>query len=67
MKIAQVSATPVDVVVRECEVNRGKGWGVIANRLGIKPGSREFHELKKGDDFLKKNSFKGKDKGKGKG
>lgn len=28
------------------EQDRGQGWGVIAQRLGIKPGSPEFHALK---------------------
>lgn len=32
--------------------NRGKGWGVIAKELGIKPGSAEFHALKRGDFAL---------------
>lgn len=26
--------------------NRGQGWGVVAQRLGIKPGSAAFHALK---------------------
>jgi hypothetical protein len=28
------------------ERDHGQGWGVIAKRLGIKPGSAEFHALK---------------------
>ena len=28
------------------EQDRGQGWGVIAKRMGIKPGSAEFHALK---------------------
>jgi len=28
--------------------NHGQGWGVVAQRMGIKPGSAEFHQLKKG-------------------
>ena len=32
--------------MRERERNRGQGWGVIAQRMGIKPGSAEFHALK---------------------
>ncbi|MEJ2156506.1 MAG: hypothetical protein P8X96_14295 [Desulfobacteraceae bacterium] len=32
--------------------NRGKGWGVTAKALGIKPGSAEFHALKRGDFAL---------------
>jgi hypothetical protein len=26
--------------------HRGQGWGVIAQRMGIKPGSAQFHALK---------------------
>lgn len=40
---------PIDVVINRYTVNRGKGWGVIAKDLGIKPGSAEFHRLKKGE------------------
>ncbi len=29
--------------------NRHKGWGAMAKELGIKPGSAEFHALKRGD------------------
>ena len=50
----------------------GKGWGVIAKELGIKPGSAEFHALKNGDlSFTGKSSGsnapsgQGKSKGKG--
>lgn len=43
--------------------NKGKGWGVIAKELGIKPGSPEFHALKKS---MKKSGGKNKE-GKGKG
>ena len=29
----------------------GQGWGVMAKKLGIKPGSSEFHALKRGHDL----------------
>ena len=38
---------PLSVVVREYDVNKDKGWGVMAKNLGIKPGSDAFHSLKK--------------------
>jgi len=38
---------PLSAVVKEYEVNRDKGWGVMAKSLGIKPGSEAFHSLKK--------------------
>jgi hypothetical protein len=37
---------PLGDIVRERDRNRGQGWGVIAQRMGIKPGSPEFHALK---------------------
>jgi hypothetical protein len=41
-----------DEVLREYKENKGKGWGVIAKNLGIKPGSREFHKLKDDDSGM---------------
>lgn len=37
---------PCGDVVKQYESNRGQGWGVIAQRMGIKPGSAQFHALK---------------------
>jgi hypothetical protein len=65
-RVGQVASKPVEVVTREYLANRGKGWGVIAKNLGIKPGSKEFHELKKGN-FNAGDPEPGKGKGKGKG
>lgn len=65
-RVGQVASKPVDVVMKEYQGNKGKGWGVIAKNLGIKPGSKEFHELKKGN-FEGDDSGSGKGKGKGKG
>jgi hypothetical protein len=39
-------------------------WGVLAKSLGIKPGSKEFHALKRGQDLYDSS---GTSKGKGKG
>ncbi len=36
---------------------KGRGWGAIANSLGIKPGSKQFHALK---DHGKMKHYKGK-------
>lgn len=46
--LASVLGRPCRYVVDQYEPNRGQGWGVVAQRLGIKPGSVEFHRLKKG-------------------
>lgn len=45
-RIAKISKRPVDDVVKSYEKNKGKGWGVVAKEMGIKPGSAEFHALK---------------------
>jgi hypothetical protein len=37
------------VVLQRYQRNKGKGWGALAGELGIKPGSPEFHALKRGD------------------
>ena len=66
-RVGQVASQPVEVVTKEYQANKGKGWGVIAKNLGIKPGSKEFHALKKGDlNGYDSDSGKGKGKGKGK-
>jgi hypothetical protein len=46
--IASVLGRPCRYVVDEWERGHGQGWGALAQRLGIKPGSAEFHRLKKG-------------------
>lgn len=38
-----------DSVMQVYQENQGRGWGVIAQRLGIRPGSPEFFALKRGD------------------
>jgi hypothetical protein len=63
-RVGQVASKPVEVVTKEYQANKKQGWGVIAKNLGIKPGSKEFHDLKKGD--LSGDNGSG-DKGKGKG
>lgn len=72
-RAGQVAGRPHGVVLEEYRANRGGGWGVIAKNLGIKPGSAQFHELKKGwgkekgnqGKTGKKHKRKGKGKGKG--
>jgi len=65
-RVGQVAAKPVEVVMKEYQANKKKGWGVIAKNLGIKPGSKEFHALKEGN-VNGGNASTGKGKGKGKG
>jgi hypothetical protein len=71
LQLASSTGKPVDTVVDSYSKNKGKGWGVIAKEMGIKPGSPEFHAMKKS---LKEKKGKGngggnqgnKNKGKGK-
>lgn len=46
--IAQVIGRPCRYVVDEWNRDHRQGWGVMAQRMGIKPGSAQFHRLKKG-------------------
>nr|MBP8278642.1 hypothetical protein [Propionivibrio sp.] len=46
--IAHILGIPCRNVVNEWDRNHGQGWGVVAQRMGIKPGSAEFHQLKRG-------------------
>ncbi len=61
---------PFEDVVQTYQKNKSKGWGAIAKDLGIKPGSAEFHAMKKS---MKSKGGKGNgngnagEKGKGKG
>ena len=66
LKVGEVARQPQETVLKEYSANKGKGWGVIAKNLGIKPGSKEFHELKRGFDGGDSDKG-GKGKGKGKG
>jgi hypothetical protein len=47
--LGRILNIPHERVWETYEANRGHGWGVTAQRLGIKPGSPEFHALKNGN------------------
>lgn len=71
-EVGKIASKPVETVAQSYEKNKGKGWGVIAKEMGIKPGSKEFHELKnkaknKKDKGKKDKGGNGKEKSKGKG
>lgn len=46
--IARALGRPCVEIVREYDRNPREGWGALAKRLGIKPGSPAFHALKRG-------------------
>jgi len=56
-----------EAVMQTYERSRGKGWGELAKELGIKPGSPEFHALKRGDLSFTGEPGGGGGQGKGKG
>jgi hypothetical protein len=66
LRLGEMSNKPPEYVIKEYKERKGKGWGVLAKSLGIKPGSKEFHALKRGQD-LYDDQAQGKGKGKGKG
>ncbi|MFH2012566.1 MAG: hypothetical protein ABIJ37_07710 [Pseudomonadota bacterium] len=76
LRLGEMSKQPPDYVIQRYKSNKGKGWGELAKSMGIKPGSEEFHALKRGHNFYDDNDIgrdrdrdrdRGKDKGKGKG
>lgn len=46
--LARLTGHPCRHVVDLWEREHRQGWGAMAKRLGIKPGSAEFHRLKRG-------------------
>jgi hypothetical protein len=72
LRLGEMSSKPTDYVIEKYKAGKGKGWGVLAQSLGIRPGSREFHALKQGNDFYddndkNKHKDKGDNKGRGRG
>ncbi len=68
-RLGEMSNQPVEKVIEKYKSDKGKGWGALAKSLAIKPGSKEFHELKRKHDLYDdkpKTKSKGKSKGKGK-
>lgn len=76
LRLGEISHWPMEHVLETYQAEKGRGWGVLAKRLGIKPGSGEFHALKNGQDLYDhggkshhqdKSKGGGKNKAKGKG
>jgi hypothetical protein len=68
LRLGEMSARPPEYVIEQYKSGKGRGWGAIAHSLGIKPGSQEFHALKRGNDLYGgADQKKGKNHGKGKG
>jgi len=63
LELAKITKKPADEVVKVYQKDKGKGWGVIAKELGIKPGSPEFHALKNNATGKSEKAHGGKGKG----
>lgn len=72
-QLGQMSRQPTDRVMQVYQGGKEKGWGAMAQDLGIKPGSAEFHALKRGnlhfgdDSNEEHGNGNGHGNGKGKG
>lgn len=66
-QLGKMTSQPSDKVLQVYQAGKGKGWGAMAKDLGIKPGSAEFHALKRGDFDLRGGSDDGPGNGKGRG
>jgi hypothetical protein len=51
-QVGQFCHRSSDDVLGVYRSHKGKGWGVMAKQLGIKPGSAEFHALKNGELYF---------------
>jgi hypothetical protein len=51
LKLGEISGRPISYVIDISRQNKDKGWGNLARSLGIKPGSREFQNLKNSQDL----------------
>lgn len=67
LQLGQMTEEETEKVLKTYERNKGKGWGVIAKEMGIKPGSPEFHALKRGDFKFTGEPDEDADTGQGKG
>lgn len=59
LQLARMTNSRPELVLQTYQHNRGRGWGVIAKELGIKPGSAQFHALKRGDFSLSGQTSRG--------
>lgn len=75
LRLGEMTHRPLNEVLHVYHSNNKTGWGRMAKQLGIKPGSKAFHALKRGQDLYVENSgnshkkhamrSNGKDNGKG--
>jgi len=51
LRLGEMAGRPTGYVVEQYRNSKGQGWGALAKSMGIKPGSEEFHALKRGHDL----------------
>jgi len=56
LRFGEMSGKTTGYVVEKYRKDKSKGWGALANSLGIKPGSKEFHALKRSQDLYVGNN-----------
>ena len=56
LRLGEMSGKTTGHVVEKYRKNKSKGWGALAKGLGVKPGSREFHALKRSQDLYDGNN-----------
>jgi hypothetical protein len=77
-RFCEITGYSPSYVMERYQTHKKKGWGALAQSLGIKPGSTDFHALKAGHDLdkggkenniqkVKSNNHQDKGGGKGKG
>ena len=67
LELSKISRTSIDTIISIYDKNKHKGWGYTAKKVGIKPGSAEFHQMKSNaSSHIKNNQHKGNGKEKGK-
>lgn len=49
LQLGEMAHVAPAVVLQKYQRSQGKAWGNLAKELGIKPGSPEFHALKRGN------------------
>ena len=68
LRCGEISKRSSQEVMEKYKSGKDKGWGSMARSLGIRPGSKEFQDLRSGDDLYSgQGKAQNKSKGKGKG
>lgn len=64
LQLGQMAHMEPRAVLRQYQRSQGQGWGRVAQDVGIRPGSPEFHALKRGDlSFTGMNGGRGIERG----